>query len=373
MIVSSPAYPRPRRRALLILGALLVTGALLASHQPALAADTPAADDPLATVATRLQQASRLGARGDLPGSYRTLEKKLDDARRNGASAQQIVDMELDGRRLVNQAAFVQQVRDSRSPLETMTLRFDSALREIASVEGVDLDSGLAGSEAADRLLELLTRQSRARQVLIDSLRVEVGKLSERAYGHGAANDSLITSLQVENSDLRRRLWETELRAGVAEADRSAAESALTRRQQREAAVKDIRKDLGDQAGDVLMTPDGAIILQVHGLDFGVGSSQLRSGQEALVGKLVDAIKRFPDTSIRVEGHTDDTGNRAANLALSEKRAATVASLLAKKLGVAPDTIPTKGYGPDRPVAPNSTPEGRARNRRIDVVITPQE
>jgi outer membrane protein OmpA-like peptidoglycan-associated protein len=136
--------------------------------------------------------------------------------------------------------------------------------------------------------------------------------------------------------------------------------------------VKEIRKDLGEDAGDVLMTPDGAIILQVHGLSFSVGSAQLKPGQEALVGKLVEAIGRFPGAKVRVEGHTDDTGNRAANLALSEQRAQTVATQLAKKLGIAADQIPTVGYGPDKPVAPNSTPEGRARNRRIDVVITPE-
>ena len=73
---------------------------------------------------------------------------------------------------------------------------------------------------------------------------------------------------------------------------------------------------------------------------------------------------------VRIEGHTDDTGSRDANLRLSRRRAETVARVLEQELGLDVESVVTEGMGPDRPIALNSTAAGRARNRRIDVVIT---
>lgn len=109
--------------------------------------------------------------------------------------------------------------------------------------------------------------------------------------------------------------------------------------------------------------------MRVYGISFGVGSANLKAGQDALVDKIAQAIGLFPGRQARVEGHTDDTGGRDANLRLSRRRAETVARLLEQRLSVAEGVIGTEGYGPDKPVALNSSPEGRARNRRIDVVI----
>ena len=121
----------------------------------------------------------------------------------------------------------------------------------------------------------------------------------------------------------------------------------------------------------MLLRPDGSVLAHVYGFDFGVGSARLAPGQDQLVQVLADAIRRFPGASVRLEGHTDDTGARDANLRLSRRRAETVADALAARLGVPPESIETVGLGPDHPIASNATGEGRARTRRIDVVITP--
>jgi len=73
-----------------------------------------------------------------------------------------------------------------------------------------------------------------------------------------------------------------------------------------------------------------------------------------------------------IEGHTDNTGTRDANLRLSRRRAETVARLLEGKLNWETNSIVTEGIGPDRPIANNGTAKGRAHNRRIDVVISPR-
>jgi len=318
----------------------------------------------------KLEQAENLDAKKYLPTGYRDLEKRLEDAREQGVTAAEAERLLDQARRLLGQAAFVRECRDSRSTVEAMAEHFDRTLRQVAALTGVELDRGLAGLEAARQLLDHLEAERLEQQVRVDSLRVTVRRL-QQAAGGAAGQDSLVTALRTEVSALRRRLWETELRAGVAEADRSAAETALTQRQQQEQAVREIRSDLGEENGQVRLTPEGAILLQVSGLSFAVGSAQLKPGQSDLLDRVAAAIRRFPRAEIRVEGHTDDTGSRAANLRLSQERADQVAAELAARLDRPVEELLTAGYGPDRPIAPNSTAEGRARNRRIDVVIIP--
>jgi outer membrane protein OmpA-like peptidoglycan-associated protein len=130
-----------------------------------------------------------------------------------------------------------------------------------------------------------------------------------------------------------------------------------------------VRAAFSKEEAEILVTADGAVVMRVFALSFGVGSADLSKGQDKLVGKIADAVSRFPGAPVTVQGHTDDSGERDANLKLSEKRALTVAGLLEKKLSLGKETIATAGYGPDRPLALNSTAEGRARNRRIDLVI----
>ncbi|MBM4129767.1 OmpA family protein, partial [bacterium] len=137
-------------------------------------------------------------------------------------------------------------------------------------------------------------------------------------------------------------------------------------------AIAAVRNAFGKDEAEISVNADGAVVLRVFALSFGVGSADLGKGQEKLVGRIADAIARFPGAPVKVEGHTDDSGGRDANLKLSQKRAATVARLLEKKLSLAADAIATAGHGPDRPIAPNSTKAGMARNRRIDVVIGAQ-
>jgi outer membrane protein OmpA-like peptidoglycan-associated protein len=327
--------------------------------------------DPLAQARLYRERAKQLDAKGNLPALWNTYDKALKDAAGDTLDEAGLAALEQDGLRLVNRAAFLREVKDARGPLENLLSRYDRALRQIAVLKDMPYDPTLSGDAAAERLLDQLERDRFRRQVELDSLRVENRRLHELSGGRVAAQDSIITTLRVELSALRKSLWETELRAGVAEADRSAAESALTRRQAREQAVQEIAQDLGGAVSNVLQTGDGAVVLQVSGLDFAVGSANLAAGQADLMNKLAAAVGRFPGAAVVVEGHTDDTGSRAANQRLSLRRAATVAGGLERRLDLPEGTITTVGHGPDRPVAPNSTPEGRALNRRIDIVIRP--
>lgn len=86
--------------------------------------------------------------------------------------------------------------------------------------------------------------------------------------------------------------------------------------------------------------------------------------------KIADYLERNPETDMVVEGHTDSIGPAEYNMRLSQKRAANVKAYLVDKLGIDADRLTAKGFGETRPVADNSTKEGRQQNRRVVGVVT---
>ena len=105
-------------------------------------------------------------------------------------------------------------------------------------------------------------------------------------------------------------------------------------------------------------------------IHFDTGSANISADSQDILKKAAEAIKQAPaGTKIEVGGHTDNTGNAAANQTLSEARAAAVSKRLGE-LGVNADMLNSKGYGQDKPVADNATEEGRAQNRRIEFTVT---
>jgi len=101
---------------------------------------------------------------------------------------------------------------------------------------------------------------------------------------------------------------------------------------------------------------------------FDVNSSALRSASKTALREMADVFDRYPDTTIRVEGHTDSTGSASYNESLSERRAASVKSYLSN-LGVSNSRLRAIGYGESQPRATNNTASGRQLNRRVEIHI----
>jgi len=104
-----------------------------------------------------------------------------------------------------------------------------------------------------------------------------------------------------------------------------------------------------------------------NNLTFGIGSADI-SGSTTEVDNLAAVLKAYPSFKVQVAGYTDNTGNADKNKTLSEARAASVMKHLVNQ-GIAADRISVKGFGDANPVADNSTKEGRAQNRRIEVSV----
>jgi len=105
----------------------------------------------------------------------------------------------------------------------------------------------------------------------------------------------------------------------------------------------------------------------VYGIEFDTGKATLKPESEKVLAQVLQLLKDQPGWKLRIEGHTDSTGAKAANQILSQQRAASVTDWLAGK-GVERARLAPAGLGDTRPVADNSTEEGRARNRRVELV-----
>ena len=110
---------------------------------------------------------------------------------------------------------------------------------------------------------------------------------------------------------------------------------------------------------------DGRVSL--YGILFDVDKATLKPESEKQLQHVVILMKDYPDLKLQVQGHTDDQGADDYNLKLSQKRAETVAAYLGL-FGIDPGRLAPKGFGETRPVAPNTTEEGRAKNRRVELV-----
>jgi outer membrane protein OmpA-like peptidoglycan-associated protein len=108
------------------------------------------------------------------------------------------------------------------------------------------------------------------------------------------------------------------------------------------------------------------------GILFGFDSHALTPASQETIMKFAGVLNEYPDTYITIEGHTDNKGAYDYNLNLSKKRAESVRNYL-KMQQVIGDRLFTNGYSYDRPIADNTTEEGRAKNRRVEILITANE
>jgi OOP family OmpA-OmpF porin len=118
-------------------------------------------------------------------------------------------------------------------------------------------------------------------------------------------------------------------------------------------------------AGDQVML-DAALANRI--IEFESGKAALTDSGKAILNQMSQALLRLKDKKVEVIGHTDNAGSRAGNLSLSQARAEAVKEYVVGR-GVKAELVSVSGEGPDRPVADNRSPEGRARNRRIEFKV----
>jgi len=101
-------------------------------------------------------------------------------------------------------------------------------------------------------------------------------------------------------------------------------------------------------------------------IEFDVNKADIKPKYHNVIGKVADFMKKYPETTAVIEGHTDNRGSYEYNIKLSERRADAVRNYLIEKFGIAPERLSSKGYGYTKPIDTNKTAAGRQKNRRIE-------
>ena len=170
------------------------------------------------------------------------------------------------------------------------------------------------------------------------------------------AESARAAQLSAEEADQARRLAESR----ASEAEYARLEADLASQQ-----ITSLTRQLENLQ---LRETESGVVVTLGDVLFASGQTTLVEGGRSSLAEVVDLLQTEPDKKIRVEGHTDSLGDAEANLQLSEQRAQAVLEALVS-MGVSSERISALGMGEDFPIASNEDEEGRARNRRVDVIL----
>jgi outer membrane protein OmpA-like peptidoglycan-associated protein len=210
-----------------------------------------------------------------------------------------------------------------------------------------------ARTDAEKRAAEAEARAERERREAQEELEKKKAELEETRRTADEAREA---------AEEQQKRLEEQQRAD--EARQAELESA---RQERERSEEELRNTL-EQLAQVREEARGLVVTLPGNIYFDVNKSEVKPGMRDRLVEIGRALAAVPDRRVLIEGHTDSDGSDTYNLRLSELRAEAVRSVLVSG-GVSPDRIEIHGYGKTRPVASNATATGKARNRRVEIVV----
>jgi outer membrane protein OmpA-like peptidoglycan-associated protein len=245
-------------------------------------------------------------------------------------------------------ADVVLSVRDKDLSVEMLVLQWEEPLRQIAG--------------AADIVPAMSDGHAELRGELV-------------AYIENTRNDLQSLGQDVEAGNLRLADMEEEIRAlderlGGATAERQALVKRLEAQARVKAQFEEVEKMFTKTEARVFREGNN-VILRLVGLSFDSGASAIKQGSFDLLGKVEKAIDIFPRSELVIEGHTDSHGGDELNQKLSQERAESLQQYMINAMRIPSYRVIATGYGETNPVANNETAAGRAKNRRIDIVIKP--
>ena len=264
------------------------------------------------------------------------------------------------------------------------------------AMDGAQIAFGKAMAATGDK--KVMADQARvavqlASQAIKDTIKLNEAKAAAEAEAKRQAEKAALveraTTAEGESARIARELREVQLqREALAIESASLAKQTATLTAERDAikAERDkvaadreaIKKERDELAGmlkgalsSVAETTETArgVIVSLSGILFDVGKASLKPASQLSVAKLAGILMVFPNMNLSIEGYTDSTGSADLNMRLSMDRARAVYEFLMTQ-GISNARMKYQGFGPENPVAPNDTEANRARNRRVEVVLT---
>ena len=242
----------------------------------------------------------------------------------------------------------MRDVRDKDLTVEDLILQWEDPLAQIAAT--ADIVPSM--SEGHDQIeLELVT--------YIENQRNQIQSLEQEV-------DSNILRL----ADMEDEIRALDERLGGATVERAALIQRLEQEERVKAQFAQVEKMFARNEARVFREGDN-IIVRLVGLTFDSGKSQIKQEDFDLLAKVEKAIDVFPRSELIIEGHTDSYGGDSSNQRLSQERAESVQQYMVNAMRIPSYRLIATGFGETNPVANNETESGRARNRRIDIIIKP--
>ena len=223
-----------------------------------------------------------------------------------------------------------------------------------------DRDSAETGHLAylARQRAEIATNAARARQ------------LDANIQQAGSEADRIRLQARTQEADAARLRADVQTRnAQLAQQQAMSAEQRAAQQQAQAAAAQDRVRMLEAQLRDLeAQQTERGLLVTLGDVLFAFNKAELSAPAAPRLDKLAGFLRQFPDRKLLIEGYTDSVGGDSYNQELSDRRAQAVRDALVQR-GVDTGRITARGYGKAHPVADNATPEGRAMNRRVEIVI----
>jgi len=242
----------------------------------------------------------------------------------------------------------VRDVRDKDLTVEELILEWEDPLTQIAGVA----DIAPSMSEGHDQIEQELI-------AYIENMQNEKQSLEQESE----ANILRLADMEEEIRALDERL-------GGATEERAALVQRLEAQALVKAQFEQVEKMFGRNEARVFREGNN-VILRLVGLTFASGKAEIKQQDFDLLAKVEKAIDVFPRSELIIEGHTDSYGGDTSNQRLSQERAESVQQYMINAMRIPSYRLIATGFGETNPVANNETESGRARNRRIDIVIKP--
>ncbi|MFQ5824162.1 MAG: OmpA family protein [bacterium] len=309
----------------------------------------------IGTVRNLMKEVKKVEAHKYTPITYANAQKLLNEAesilnsnRRSETSAQEKAEAaEIEAKHAIFLTRQIKRLKENAKEWENFILDREIIIEDIAKELGFTptFDEGL--DKPLKRIYTITQNLQKEKKDLLNELEEKNNEITQ-------FKNELQKYIEKEQG-LQAQLQEKQLKLEI--------------KKRREEQIKAIEE---------MFTPDQAIVLQkgkdlilrLIGLTFPSGKSTIEPEYFSLLATVQRAIRKIPNASITIEGHTDFIGDDRYNENLSYERAMAVKKYLLANMGLDESRITAVGFGESKPIASNETRAGRAQNRRIDVVLT---
>ncbi len=305
--------------------------------------------------------------------AIRDTQKNLDAEAAAAAAAKRAAEMQS-----LEQQKSAAQAQAADAQQQALAAR-EAAVAAREQTAAAQQQLAQAREQAAAAQQQMTNLQQQAQQAQMDATAAQ-----QRAAAAGLSAEAADAALR-EADDARRKAEALAAQATAAktEAERTTAEVATVAatleaqnarlQKENERLVKQ-RDDLAAQldsslssVAQITKTARG-VVVNLPDILFDINKATLKPNTQVALGKLAGIVSLFPNINLRIEGYTDSTGSDELNQRLSKDRADAVMTFLQGQ-GVAASRMTAAGYGPKFPVADNATVEGRAKNRRVEIIL----